>query len=58
MYVSDATSKLAVDYRKQIDLAAELPAPASAGPRYWQLRGPNQWPNEAAIPGPRHLRLH
>ena len=51
MYVSDAISKLAVDYREQIDLAAELPAPAPGDPRCRQLRELNQWPNEAVVPG-------
>ncbi|KAI5810558.1 hypothetical protein BZA77DRAFT_297712 [Pyronema omphalodes] len=44
-------TKHSVDYREQIDLATELPAPSSSEPRYRQLRGPNQWPDEDLIPG-------
>ncbi|KAF8243386.1 Clavaminate synthase-like protein [Wilcoxina mikolae CBS 423.85] len=44
-------TKHAVDYREQIDLATELPAPSADEPRYRKLRGPNQWPNEELIPG-------
>ncbi|KAF8544348.1 hypothetical protein BDD12DRAFT_985583 [Trichophaea hybrida] len=44
-------TKYAVDYREQIDLATELPAPSADEPRYRKLRGPNQWPNEELIPG-------
>jgi isopenicillin N synthase-like dioxygenase len=44
-------TKQAVDYREQIDIATELPAPSADEPRYRKLRGPNQWPNEELIPG-------
>ncbi|CCX04339.1 Similar to 1-aminocyclopropane-1-carboxylate oxidase; acc. no. Q76NT9 [Pyronema omphalodes CBS 100304] len=44
-------TKHCIDYREQIDLATELPAPSSSEPRYRQLRGPNQWPSESLIPG-------
>ncbi|KAL7267754.1 hypothetical protein RUND412_009645 [Rhizina undulata] len=44
-------TKHAIDWREQIDLATELPAPAANEPRYRQLRGPNQWPQEELIPG-------
>jgi isopenicillin N synthase-like dioxygenase len=47
---SDRT-KHATDYREQIDLATELPAPADDEPRYRRLRGPNQWPSDELIPG-------
>ena len=39
------------DYREQIDLATELPAPDPSEPRYRWLRGPNFWPDEKALPG-------
>lgn len=39
------------DYREQLDLATELAVPSSKEPRYRNLRGPNQWPDEALIPG-------
>lgn len=45
------STKHCIDYREQIDLATELPAPSSSEPRYRQLRGPNQWPSESLIPG-------
>lgn len=40
-----------MDFREQIDLATELPAPSPNEPRYRKLRGPNQWPNDELIPG-------
>lgn len=39
------------DHREQLDLATELAAPSPKEPRYRNLRGPNQWPDEALIPG-------
>ncbi|PLB53533.1 oxidoreductase [Aspergillus steynii IBT 23096] len=42
------------DYREQFDFATELPAPGPDEPLYRNIRGPNQWPDEAAIPGFRH----
>ncbi|KAL4773232.1 hypothetical protein BDW60DRAFT_216020 [Aspergillus nidulans var. acristatus] len=39
------------DYREQFDFATELPAPAPDEPLYRNIRGPNQWPDENAIPG-------
>lgn len=39
------------DHREQLDLATELTAPSSKEPRYRNLRGPNQWPDEVLIPG-------
>lgn len=39
------------DFREQFDFATELPAPAPDEPLYRNLRGPNQWPDESAIPG-------
>jgi isopenicillin N synthase-like dioxygenase len=44
-------TKLAVDFREQIDIATELPTPGEDEPRYRQLRGPNMWPKEELIPG-------
>ncbi|KAI9367887.1 hypothetical protein BJX61DRAFT_537696 [Aspergillus egyptiacus] len=42
------------DYREQFDFATELPAPGPDEPLYRNIRGPNQWPDESAIPGFRH----
>ncbi|KAL2825039.1 hypothetical protein BDW59DRAFT_172543 [Aspergillus cavernicola] len=42
------------DYREQFDFATELPAPGPDEPLYRNIRGPNQWPDENAIPGFRH----
>ncbi|KAL4973050.1 hypothetical protein BDW66DRAFT_169030 [Aspergillus desertorum] len=39
------------DYREQFDFATELPAPGPDEPLYRNIRGPNQWPDEDAIPG-------
>ncbi|KAL4901130.1 hypothetical protein BDW74DRAFT_170310 [Aspergillus multicolor] len=39
------------DYREQFDFATELPAPGPGEPLYRNIRGPNQWPDESAIPG-------
>jgi len=37
------------DWREEVDIGAELPAKIDpAGPPYWGLQGPNQWP--AALP--------
>ncbi|KAF8474235.1 hypothetical protein BDZ91DRAFT_691315 [Kalaharituber pfeilii] len=44
-------TKHRTDWREQIDLATELPAPSPSEPRYRQLRGPNQWPNPSLLPG-------
>lgn len=45
------STKQATDWREQIDLATELPAPGYGEPTYRNLRGPNQWPSEELIPG-------
>ncbi|KAL4879290.1 hypothetical protein BJY04DRAFT_208809 [Aspergillus karnatakaensis] len=39
------------DYREQFDFATELPVPGPDEPLYRNIRGPNQWPDEGAIPG-------
>lgn len=39
-----------IDWREQIDLATELPAPAKDEPLYKQLEGPNLWPDEKILP--------
>ncbi|KAJ5480626.1 hypothetical protein N7530_006135 [Penicillium desertorum] len=39
------------DYREQFDFATELPAPGPNEPLYRNVVGPNQWPDETAIPG-------
>ncbi|RPB25227.1 Clavaminate synthase-like protein [Terfezia boudieri ATCC MYA-4762] len=44
-------TKHKTDWREQIDLATELPAPEPTEPRYRLLRGPNQWPSESLLPG-------
>lgn len=38
------------DWREQIDLATELPAPCKGLPIYRQIEGPNLWPNRDALP--------
>ncbi|KAJ5884745.1 Oxoglutarate/iron-dependent dioxygenase [Penicillium taxi] len=38
------------DYREQFDFATELPAPGPDEPLYRNIRGPNQWPDETALP--------
>ncbi|CAI5757682.1 unnamed protein product [Candida verbasci] len=38
------------DWREQIDLATELPAPTSDEPIYRNIEGPNLWPDSKAIP--------
>ncbi|CAI7659508.1 unnamed protein product [Penicillium glandicola] len=39
------------DHREQFDFATELPAPGPDEPLYRNVVGPNQWPDETAIPG-------
>ncbi|KAL3466122.1 hypothetical protein BJX64DRAFT_274673 [Aspergillus heterothallicus] len=39
------------DFREQFDFATELPEPGPNEPLYRNIRGPNQWPDENAIPG-------
>ncbi|KAL2788523.1 hypothetical protein BJX66DRAFT_327080 [Aspergillus keveii] len=39
------------DFREQFDFATELPEPSPDEPLYRNIRGPNQWPDENAIPG-------
>lgn len=39
------------DWREQIDLANELPAPPKTDPVYKNIEGPNEWPDENYIPG-------
>lgn len=38
------------DWREQIDLATELPAPKEGEPLYKQIEGPNLWPDEQYAP--------
>ncbi len=40
-----------VDYREQIDIGVEREALVDPDPYYLALVGPNQWPEEALIPG-------
>ncbi len=45
-----------VDHREQIDVWTELePRPRDVEPAYLRLEGPNQWPDEALLPGFRAL---
>ncbi|GAB1216562.1 hypothetical protein ATERTT37_005778 [Aspergillus terreus] len=48
------TTARKADYREQFDFATELPAPGPDEPLYRNICGPNQWPDERAIPGFRH----
>ncbi|CAK9438294.1 uncharacterized protein LODBEIA_P25180 [Lodderomyces beijingensis] len=43
------------DWREQIDLATELPAPRKGEPIYKNIEGPNLWPDEEAIPNFRNV---
>ncbi|PYH81334.1 oxidoreductase [Aspergillus uvarum CBS 121591] len=45
------TTARQTDYREQFDFATELPPPSPDAPLYRNIRGPNQWPDESAIPG-------
>ncbi|KAG5357937.1 1-aminocyclopropane-1-carboxylate oxidase-like protein 8 [Yarrowia sp. B02] len=49
--LGDEITKNQTDWREQVDLATELPAPQDDEPLYRRLRGPNQWPDESLIPG-------
>ncbi|AOW03013.1 hypothetical protein B0I72DRAFT_142937 [Yarrowia lipolytica] len=49
--LGDEITKNQTDWREQMDLATELPAPKDDEPLYRRLRGPNQWPDEKLIPG-------
>ena len=45
-----------IDHREQIDVWTELdPRPRDVQPDYLRLEGPNQWPDDAAVPGFRRL---
>ncbi|SCU86075.1 LAMI_0D00298g1_1 [Lachancea mirantina] len=46
---NEVTAKKA-DWREQIDLATELPAPGPGEPIYRQIEGPNLWPDPKYIP--------
>ncbi|MFD2262187.1 isopenicillin N synthase family dioxygenase [Lacibacterium aquatile] len=47
----------AADWREQIDIAAERPAPPPGGPAWSILEGPNQWPQALPDLKPDVLRL-
>ncbi|KAJ5623507.1 Oxoglutarate/iron-dependent dioxygenase [Penicillium lividum] len=49
---------LKTDHREQFDFATELPAPGPDEPLYRNIVGPNQWPDEEAIPGFRETLEH
>ncbi|KAH7321242.1 hypothetical protein B0I35DRAFT_477746 [Stachybotrys elegans] len=40
-----------VDHREQIDLSTEHGIPDPGSPPYYNLLAPNQWPDEASLPG-------
>lgn len=46
------------DWREQIDLATELPAPKEGEPLYRQIEGPNLWPDEKYAPTFRPVVTH
>ena len=48
--LGDEITNLKTDWREQIDLANELPAPSPEEPIYRNLKGPNLWPDEQYIP--------
>ncbi|KAH0284922.1 Clavaminate synthase-like protein [Aureobasidium namibiae CBS 147.97] len=39
-----------IDQREQFDFSTEHPIPEAGAPRYENLRAPNQWPSENALP--------
>lgn len=51
---NEITAKKA-DWREQIDLATELPAPAAGEPLYKQIEGPNLWPDAQYAPNFRRV---
>ncbi|KAF3934152.1 hypothetical protein ABW20_dc0102258 [Dactylellina cionopaga] len=44
-------TRFAVDWREQIDIGTELPAPKPDDPRYRYLVGPNIWVKDELLPG-------
>ncbi|KAF3079914.1 hypothetical protein TWF569_008163 [Orbilia oligospora] len=44
-------TRFAVDWREQIDIGTELPAPKPEDPRYRYLVGPNIWVKDEILPG-------
>ncbi|KAK6520208.1 hypothetical protein TWF506_000490 [Arthrobotrys conoides] len=44
-------TRFAVDWREQIDIGTELPAPKPEDPRYRYLVGPNIWVKDELLPG-------
>ncbi|KAK9447975.1 uncharacterized protein V1518DRAFT_419358 [Limtongia smithiae] len=48
--LANEITKGETDWREQIDLATELPAPGADEPRYRWLRGPNLWPSDEVLP--------
>ncbi|EGV61636.1 Clavaminate synthase-like protein [Yamadazyma tenuis ATCC 10573] len=46
---NEITSKH-TDWREQVDLANELPAPGADEPIYRNIEGPNEWPDASHIP--------
>jgi len=44
-------TRFATDWREQVDIGTELPAPGPDEPRYRNLVGPNIWPKEELLPG-------
>lgn len=48
--LANEITALHTDWREQIDLATELPAPESGSPVYKNIEGPNLWPDDKAIP--------
>lgn len=48
--LANEITALHTDWREQIDLATELPAPGKDEPIYRNVEGPNLWPDESKIP--------
>lgn len=48
--LANEVTALHTDWREQIDLATELPAPGPDEPIYKNIEGPNLWPDENHIP--------
>ncbi|KAF3913875.1 hypothetical protein ABW21_db0203783 [Orbilia brochopaga] len=44
-------TRFAVDWREQVDIGTEMPAPKPEDPKYRYLIGPNIWVKEELVPG-------
>lgn len=49
--LANEITSLRSDWREQIDLATDLSGPGPADPIYYNVVGPNLWPDEESVPG-------